>query len=126
MTSLEATAVFSLGLNQHSLNVIANLNSKLKSSLTRKRLVLMIIFFSFLLVTSSLASEFRNSASLGMLALLNLYLFTKFSYHITLYNLDKLIFNQKIKNVSMNIILSLLILLINLKKTKEINNNILY
>lgn len=126
LSTLEATSFFSLALNQHSLEVSFNHNSKLKSAVTRKRLMLMIIFFTFLMLAAYLASEFKNSPSLGMITMLNLYLFTKFSYHITLYNLDKLIFNQKMKNVSMNIIVSLLILILNIKKTNEINNNILY
>jgi hypothetical protein len=126
LTSLEASAFFSLGLNEHSLEVIAHLNRQLKSAVSRKRLMLMVVFFAFLILSAFLASQFKNSPSLGLIATLNLYLFVKFSYHITLYNLDKVIFNQKLKNLSMNIILSLLILMINIKKTKEINNNILY
>ena len=126
LTTLEAAAFFSLGLNAHNLNIIANLNSSLKSQVTRKRLMLMVIFFTFLLISAILSSKFKNSQSLGLLTILNLYLFIKISYHITLYNLDKLIFNQKLKNLSMNMVICCLMLLINFKKTKEINNNILY
>jgi len=126
LTTLEAAALYSLGLNAHNLNVIANLNSSLKSQVTRKRLALMVIFFLFLLISALFSSKFKNSQSLGLLVLLNLYLFIKISYHITLFNLDKLVFNQKLKNLSMNMVICCLMLFINLKKTKEINNNILY
>jgi len=126
LTSLEATAFFSLGLNAHSLEVIAHLNRPLKSAVYRKRLMLMVVFFAFLVLSAVLGSKYKNSPSLALIAGLNLYLFVKFSYHITLYNLDKIIFNQKLKSISMNIVISLLILLINIKKTKEINNIILY
>ena len=92
LTSLEATAFFSLGLNAHSLEVIAHLNRPLKSAVSRKRLMLMVVFFAFMVFSALLGSQYKNSPSLALIATLNLYLFVKFSYHITLYNLEK--YNQ--------------------------------
>jgi hypothetical protein len=127
LTTLEATTLFSMGLNQYGL---LNINTKeekegiiLKSRSTFKRLLMMVLFYSFLILSGVLASNFQNRESLILLFGLNLYIAIKIAYHITLYGLNKRLFEKRIKNSAMNLCIIILIGVIHYKKKKIIQDN---
>lgn len=131
LTSFEATAFFSLGLNKYNLILTdSKLEAKeaveVRERTTRKRLAIMFIFFIFLCFSSILASQYNNSFSMVGIFLSNLYLYAKFSLHITLHGLNKRVFERRMKNVGMNILLAVLLGFIYSRNDKYINNNIKY
>ena len=144
LTAFEGTFFFSLGINQHNLNNPtgtnpSNTSSKISSeekekefenmrkSVIRRRLGLMIFFFGFCFFSAVLASDFKNQFSLVILFMTNLSLYAKFSFHITLYGLNKIVFNKRMKNLGMNLLLILFLAFINnrninfVKNTSQIN-----
>jgi hypothetical protein len=133
LTTFEATSLFCLGLNQMNLQV-GNFESKekeieflqMKRSVTRKRLFIMIIFFTFMILAAINASDYNSNISLGILFLSNIYLYAKFGLHVTLYGLNKTTFTRRSKYVGMNLFLILSIWLVSRQKDKFIVNNLQY
>lgn len=131
LTCFEAAQLISLGLNQYKLMIM---NEKVENNdfiafrnkVTRKRLAPLIIFFFSLLISATLASQYSNIASLVVLALSNIYLYVKFSVHITLHGLPKAVFERRMKNLLMNLVLIVLLGIIYKKNEKIVKNNLLY
>src|SRR5690606_6845669 len=120
-----------LGLNKFNLILMdKGLDEKeaieMKEKANRKRLAIMFLFFIFICFSSTLASQYRNSPSMAIVFLANVYLYVKFSYNITVYGANKRIFERRMKNVGMNLLLALLFGYIYSRNNKFIKNNILY
>jgi hypothetical protein len=133
LTTFEATSLFCLGLNQMNLQV-GNFDSKekeleflkMKKSVTRKRLFIMILFLTFMILAAINSSHYNQNISLGILFMSNIYLYAKFSLHVTLYGINKTTFTRRSKNVGMNLFLILSIWIISIQKDKFISNNLQY
>jgi hypothetical protein len=134
LTTFDATNFFSLAINEYNLVMNNNLSKekkeefiKMKRQIIQKRLNLMIFYFGVLFYSAYLAQSNENlNTSLALLFFINLYLFIKISYHITLYGLNKITYTRKTKNHSMNMLLILGILTINYQKERFIKNNLVY
>ena len=79
-----------------------------------------------MLASAYLASEYKTSLSLLVLSLANVYLYAKFSYHITLYGLSKNVYERRMKLLGMNILLILILAVIENRGSKAVNNNLIY
>jgi hypothetical protein len=99
---------------------------KVKRTVTRKRLYIMITFSFFLVLSSILASNNQNGGSFFILFLSNLYLYIKLSLHITLHGLNKTIFQRRLNIIVLNMFIIALLGIINYKKNTMINNNVIY
>lgn len=130
LTALDAGLLFSLGLLKYNLITIkANHEAeevKLRTKVTRKRLFLMITFFLSLILASILATKYENGKSFFVLLLSNIYLYWKFGLHVTLNGADKIFFQKRMNILSINIFLTIIMMVVISKKKKMIYNNIKY
>ena len=127
LTCFEGTELFSLALNYYNL-VNINIDDeleiiKLRNITMRKRLLIMVFFSFFIILSSYLAEKDQIEFSLLIMLLTNFYLYCKFSYHITLYGLNKKIYTQKMKNVGLNAFIIILFFIIN-ANSKRFKNNL--
>ena len=129
LTSLEIGNLFSLGLLKYNLMTTNFSNSEienLKIKNNRKRLFVCFTLFFFLILSGKLAYNYNNTKSLILLVLINIALYIKISYHISLNILDRNLFFKRMKYISLNILLCLMMIAILRNKDKFVTNNLLY
>lgn len=123
MTALEGTVLFSMGINRYAMNSPnAQANPFSNNS---KRMLMIVIFSLFLILSGFSASHFDNGISLAELFILNVYLLIKTSYHVTYFGLNKILMEKRLKNMAMNLLLISFVFVVNNRKKNLRTNNVL-
>jgi hypothetical protein len=130
ITALEGSILFSHALvyynivkstKQESLELM---NARLKSN--RKRLFILITFFTGLIVALKLTNSGSPVGGLVVIFLLNFYLYAKVSIHITTKLVNNITYMPRMKFIYTNMLFSLILIGINSYKRKFVKNNITF
>ncbi len=130
LTCIEGSAVFSLGLINYYLvrfNVPDNKELiELKFRNNRKRLMMLISFFMFLILSGYHAVNDNTNSSLITLFITNIYLYVKYSLQMGNHMGNSLYLMPRMKFVYTNMILTICMMIIINKKNKTIQLNVKY
>jgi hypothetical protein len=130
LTALEGAVLFSHGLVYYNIirsskkESIETMRERLRAN--RKRLIMLVTFFTGLVITVNLVNSGSLTQSLCTVFALNLYLYIKISFHITTKLVNSLTYMPRMKFIYTNMLMSMILVLVNYNKRKVVLNNLTY
>jgi hypothetical protein len=130
LTGLEGAVLFSHALVYYGIVKPAKQESqeimKERMKANRKRLMMLLTFFTGLVVALNFFNNGKPILGLLVSFLLNFYLYAKVSFHITYKLVNNTVYMPRMKFIYTNMFFSLLLFLINYYKRKMITSNLTY
>jgi hypothetical protein len=130
LTGLEGAAIFSLGLIEYYLVKFNVPDDKelvqLKMKNNAKRLIMIITFFFFLVISAVGAEKENTNASLVNVLLMNVYLYVKYSLQMGNHMGNSLYLMPRMKYVYTNMLMAICLMIIVSRKDSFVSNNIKY
>ena len=116
LTIFESSIFFSAGLTHYYINTsnydLMKTFMTYRDSRNFRRMSVSFMFFSMALISAFLSNSFLNNYSLGLILLMNIFLYVKYSHHIILKLFDRDIFLERMTIVFNNCLLIVSLLLI--------------